>query len=147
MKIEYGKGTTEYGPGVDIFLTGCDVAMAISAYLVAHDIHVVGPRTITVNKELCDCGKVYVDPSGFVIHNGNTPVISIEDNGIGIPQDKLPYIFNEYFRTEEAAQHNKNSTGLGLAIVKHVAKTHNIDVAVETMLHHGTKFILSFKNI
>jgi hypothetical protein len=69
MKIEYGKGTTEYGPGVDIFLTGCDVAMAISAYLVAHDIHVVGPRTITVNKELCDCGKVYVDPSGFVIHN------------------------------------------------------------------------------
>lgn len=42
----------------------------ISAYLVAHDIHVVGPRTITVNKELCDCGKVYVDPSGFVVHNG-----------------------------------------------------------------------------
>ena len=70
MKIKYGKGTTVYGPGVDIFLTGDDVATAISAYLVAHDIHISGPRTIRVNGELCKGGRVYVDPSGFVIHDG-----------------------------------------------------------------------------
>ena len=49
MKVKYGKGKTEYGPGVSIELTGNDVAIAIDAYLVAHRIHVDGSRTITVN--------------------------------------------------------------------------------------------------
>lgn len=70
MKVRYGKGKTEYGPGVDIKLTGVDVALAIDAYLVAHGVHVIGPRTVTVNGELCKVGRVYVDPNGFVIANG-----------------------------------------------------------------------------
>jgi len=69
MKVKYGKGTTKYGPGVAIELSGAEVALAISAYLVAHRVHVDGPRTITVNGELCENGLVYVDPSGTVIHN------------------------------------------------------------------------------
>lgn len=78
MKIKRGKGPTEYGPGVAIKLTGDEVATAIDAYLVAHNIHVVGPRTITVNGELCEKGKVYVDPCGQVItankvYKGNAP--------------------------------------------------------------------------
>lgn len=67
MKIDYGKGKTEYGPGVEIKLSGNEVARAISAYLVARGVHVDGPRTITVNGELCDYGRIYVDPSGFLI--------------------------------------------------------------------------------
>ena len=70
MKIEYGKGITEYGPGVDINLSGDEVAIAIDAYLVSHQVYVNGPRTITVNGELIQQGKVYVDPSGFVISRG-----------------------------------------------------------------------------
>jgi len=67
MKISYGSGTTEYGPGVDIELTGDEVAIAIDAWLVAHGVHISGPRTVTVNSELCEWGRVYVDPEGFVI--------------------------------------------------------------------------------
>ena len=70
MKVKYGSGTTQYGPGVEINLTGAEVATAIAAYLVARNIHVRGPRTITVNGCLCDFGRIYVDPSGFVIHKG-----------------------------------------------------------------------------
>lgn len=70
MKIKRGRGTTPYGPGVEIKLTGDEVATAIDAYLVAHGVHVSGARTITVNRELCAVGEVYVDPSGFVIHEG-----------------------------------------------------------------------------
>jgi len=70
MKVKYGSGTTQYGPGVEINLTGAEVATAIAAYLVARNIHVRGPRTITVNGCLCDFGRVYVDPSGFVIRKG-----------------------------------------------------------------------------
>lgn len=67
MNIQYGKVPTKYGPGVSIELDGKEVAIAIAAWLVAHGVHVSGPRTITVNGELCKRGQIYVDPSGFVI--------------------------------------------------------------------------------
>jgi hypothetical protein len=67
MKIKYGKGKTKFGPGVEIELNGDEVATAIVAWLVAQQVHVSGPRTITVNGELCEAGQIYVDPSGFVI--------------------------------------------------------------------------------
>lgn len=70
MIVKYGDGCTEYGPGVSIELTGDEVATAIDAWLVAHNVYVSGPRTITVNSVLCKSGHVYVDPSGFVIVNG-----------------------------------------------------------------------------
>jgi hypothetical protein len=70
MKVKHGKGKTKYGPGVEIQLSGEEVAIAIDAYLVARRVHINGPRTITVNGELCGHGQVYVDPSGFVIHKG-----------------------------------------------------------------------------
>ena len=70
MKVRHGKGETKYGKGVEIILDGDEVATAIDAYLVARGIHVIGARTITVNSELCNHGRVYVDPSGFVIKKG-----------------------------------------------------------------------------
>ncbi len=66
-KVKLGSGKTEFGPGVEVTLTGAEVATAIDAFLVARGIHVSGPRTITVNGELCAAGSIYVDPSGFVI--------------------------------------------------------------------------------
>ena len=70
MNIQFGKGKTEYGTGVQIDLTGDEVATAIDAYLVAHGIYVDGARTIRVNGELCERGQIYVDPSGRVVANG-----------------------------------------------------------------------------
>ncbi len=72
------------------------------------------------------------------------PVVVIEDNGIGIPADKLPRIFEEHYRTKEAVQHNKESSGLGLAIVKHVAEMYGIRIRVESRPGFGTKFELRF---
>jgi len=72
------------------------------------------------------------------------PVVTIEDNGIGIPAGKLPHIFDEYYRTSEAAQHNRESTGLGLAIVRHVAQAHGIRVRVSSAPNAGTTFTLTF---
>lgn len=67
MNIKHGDGLTEYGPGVNIELTGNDVATAIDAWLVAHNVYVSGARTIRINGELCESGQIYIDPSGFVI--------------------------------------------------------------------------------
>lgn len=67
MNVRRGDGTTQYGPGVLIELSGDEVATAIDAYLAAHRVHISGPRTINVNGELIESGSVYVDPSGFVV--------------------------------------------------------------------------------
>lgn len=63
MNIQFGKGKTQFGPGVQIDLTGNEVAMAIYTYLTAHSIIIAGPATISVNGEMCEVGSVYVDPS------------------------------------------------------------------------------------
>ena len=68
MIIQPGKGTTKYGPGVSIVLTGDEVASAIDAWLAWRSVHIRGPRTITVNGELCKPAEVYVDPAGYVMY-------------------------------------------------------------------------------
>ncbi len=69
MEIEHGNGKTEFGPGVNINLSGDEIATAIDAYLVAHNIYVNGPRSIFVNGKIIEEGYIYVDPSGIVIAN------------------------------------------------------------------------------
>jgi signal transduction histidine kinase len=86
-------------------------------------------------------GKVRVRCGGA---SADGPVVTVEDEGIGIPVEKLPRIFDDYYRTEEAVRHNRDSTGLGLAIVRHVAASHRIRVRVESAPGRGTAFTLRF---
>ena len=71
-------------------------------------------------------------------------MVTIGDDGIGVPAEKLPRIFEEYYRTNEAIRHNKASSGLGLAIVREVANRHGIKLRVESTLGAGTTFKLRF---
>ena len=74
--------------------------------------------------------------------DGGAQVV-VRDHGIGIPEDKLPHIFKEFYRTREAVRHNKALTGLGLAIVHDVAGMNGIDVQVESGLSWGTRVSLA----
>ncbi|MBT4484588.1 MAG: hypothetical protein HOC71_13030 [Candidatus Latescibacteria bacterium] len=74
--------------------------------------------------------------------NSGKAMVTIEDEGIGIQGDKLPKIFNEHYRTNNAVKHNKGSSGLGLTIVGQIAQTHKIRVRVESEPDLGTKFVL-----
>jgi signal transduction histidine kinase len=67
----------------------------------------------------------------------------IRDQGIGIPKEKLPRIFDDYYRTEEAVQHNRASTGLGLAIVRQVACKDHVPLTVESAPGWGTRFTVT----
>jgi signal transduction histidine kinase len=70
--------------------------------------------------------------------------VVVSDNGIGIPEDKLPHIFDEYFRTKEASEFNRASSGIGLAIVKRVAQNHGLRLMVESEPKKGTTFTVHF---
>jgi two-component system, OmpR family, phosphate regulon sensor histidine kinase PhoR len=75
--------------------------------------------------------------------DGGATVV-VRDGGIGIPAEKLPRIFEDYFRTNEAVAHNRASTGLGLAIVRQAALTGKIGIHVETAPQQGTVFSIHF---
>ena len=68
MKIYYGKGKTEFGPGVQIDLNSADLYYAISAYLMAKKVYISGPATFKINNDILTdtAASIYVDPSGFV---------------------------------------------------------------------------------
>jgi len=78
--------------------------------------------------------------------NGGAELI-VRDEGIGIAADKLPRIFEDYFRTQEAAQHNRASTGLGLAIVRDVASAAGIHLEVSSAPGWGTQFTARFPQV
>ncbi len=83
-----------------------------------------------------DNGRVYISSAGTEVETS----ISIKDEGIGIRDDALPRIFDEYFRTKEANRFNKQSTGLGLAIVKVIAQKLKLRVKVQSEIDKGTIF-------
>ena len=72
--------------------------------------------------------------------DGGKVFVAVEDHGIGIKPSAVEFVFDEYYRTKEAAQFNRMSTGLGLAIVKEVAMELGLGVKVESELDKGTVF-------
>jgi signal transduction histidine kinase len=65
-----------------------------------------------------------------------TVEIRVKDFGIGIPKEKLPLVFERYFRVEDGQ--NNSGMGLGLYISKGIIEQHGGQVGVESELHEGT---------
>lgn len=72
--------------------------------------------------------------------------VTVWDTGIGIPEEDLDKIFNEFYRSKNAAQMVKDGTGLGLPIVKEIIEAHNGDIWVESQLGKGSKFTFSISD-
>lgn len=68
--------------------------------------------------------------------------IKISDQGIGIPSAEVPYIFERFYRGENASRENYEGTGLGLAIVREVIDHHGGSVEVQSEVGRGTVFSL-----
>src|SRR5262249_18034667 len=66
----------------------------------------------------------------------NAVIVTVSDNGPGIPKDRLEKIFQPYFSTKE------KGTGLGLSIVKHNTEIYGGMVRVESELGKGSKFMV-----
>lgn len=71
-------------------------------------------------------------------------MIKIEDNGIGIAEENIPYIFDRFYRVDEARNRQIGGTGLGLSITKMLLEKYNCSVEVKSVKNVGTVFLMKF---
>jgi two-component system sensor histidine kinase VicK len=89
-------------------------------------------------------------PPGSVIEitskkmEGGQVIVSVKDQGIGIPEKNMGKIFNEFFRSNNAVEFHNNGTGLGLAMAKEIASIHNAAIQAESRLNEGSCFSVIF---
>ena len=93
---------------------------------------------------LIDNSIKYNHPDGhvYVICEGRS--ITVQDDGIGIPEEDLNRVWERFFRVDKSHSRAIGGTGLGLSIVKHVAELHHAKVDISSQLNHGTKITITF---
>ncbi|HEY9062733.1 MAG TPA: ATP-binding protein [Pseudobacteroides sp.] len=69
--------------------------------------------------------------------------ISVKDNGPGIPEEDLPFIFERFYRADKSRNRFTGGSGIGLTIVKAITEAHKGRIEVQSKINEGTEFILS----
>ncbi|TVX76909.1 HAMP domain-containing histidine kinase [Peribacillus simplex] len=77
------------------------------------------------------------------IKNSSSVILTVEDNGKGIPQEDLPLIFNRFYQVEQSRSANEGS-GLGLSIAKWIVNTHQGNIKVTSEQNERTRFEITF---
>lgn len=75
-------------------------------------------------------------------HSGEMVQVTVQDNGIGIPEDIQPYIFDRFYRLDPSRSHSEKyyaGSGLGLAIAKAIVQNHHGEIIVHSQ-GQGTRF-------
>jgi heavy metal sensor kinase len=99
-------------------------------------------KQVVVN--LLDNAIKYTPEQGVIqlrVHgvNGHA-VLEVKDNGIGIPPDALPHIFERFYRVDQARSADSESAGLGLSIVKSICAAHGAEVEAHSTAGSGSCF-------
>ncbi len=83
----------------------------------------------------CFVGHSSMEGSDFI-------EITIRDTGIGIPKDRLDYVFDRFYQVDSATTRTHEGTGIGLALTKELVKLHKGEITVESEEGKGTAFLV-----
>ncbi|WP_233258631.1 cell wall metabolism sensor histidine kinase WalK [[Phormidium] sp. ETS-05] len=83
-----------------------------------------------------DGGKVTLSSQRIA----NAAIVNVEDTGIGIAPEDLPYVFDRFWRADKARNRRQGGLGMGLAIAQTIAQSHQGQITVTSQLGIGTCF-------
>lgn len=89
-------------------------------------------------------GKIEIS---FLASKGILKQLSIQDYGIGMPENEIPNIVEVFYKIDKSRKNIDNGLGLGLAICTEILKSHNARLSISSKLGEGTKVIINFENI
>jgi signal transduction histidine kinase len=127
---------------------GQQVTIQVKAGDDLPNIRVDEARMIQVLGNLISNALRYTLSGGAITLAAHAPgdglEICVEDTGVGIPEEELPYIFNRFHRGDKSRHTETGETGLGLAIVKALVEAHGGSVSAESKPDRGTTIRLKF---
>lgn len=85
-------------------------------------------------------GRIFVN----ILDGEEYLTISVEDTGIGIPEEKVNIIFDRFRQVDKSFTRNYEGSGIGLSLVKSLLEMHGGIISVESKYGVGTKFIMKF---
>jgi|GEM_PF-1852263 len=124
-----------------------DVSIDIESGLTAIKVDSTHLRQILINlvsnavKYNRINGKVFL--SFYKSENKQFIVIEVQDNGLGIPEEKIPKLFTDYFRADLSQSNSIEGTGLGLAFIKKLIELQEGNITVESQIGVGSTFKVS----
>jgi len=80
----------------------------------------------------------------YYINKNEETIFSIQDYGVGIPQDSVQRLTERFYRVDKGRSREQGGTGLGLSIVKHILNRHDGKLYIESTLGEGSKFSCIF---
>lgn len=122
----------------------------LSLYLEKADVPLVyadGLRMEQVVLNILENAVRYTEEGAIRVqfmHHPKWIQLMIEDTGMGIPEEELPYIFDRFYRVEKSRSRDFGGTGLGLAIAKKLVELQGGTIEVYSVLGAGTRFVISF---
>lgn len=120
---------------VECFVTADVPMIKVDKYGIERVILNILTNSIKYTKENGNI-KIYV---GFVY---NDAYIKVIDNGIGIPEEDLPRIFERFYRVDKARTRELGGTGLGLSIAKEIIEQNNGSIDIKSRLGKGTEVVI-----
>ena len=97
---------------------------------------------------LVDNAIKYTDRGGWakvsVKNDVNSVVLTVSDNGIGIPEEDKEHVFERFYRVDKSRSRASGGTGLGLSIVRHAAIYHNARIELDSSIGKGTRISVIF---
>ncbi len=130
------------------YLESYDVTVHLAADDSVPDIEADPSDLQSILDNLIDNAVKYSPNEKYVgirIRNGGTYVeLGIEDRGVGIPKELQKYIFEKFFRVEDALTAHTRGHGLGLSIVQDLAVRNDATVSVNSAPGKGSVFTIRF---
>ena len=155
---KFDCGFYKYNPkNQDIVCFMENIAMSVAEFAKQNDINLIFDTNVEEKVIAFDLEKLertilnllsnsikYTNSQGNidVILNdcGDTFNITVKDNGIGIPKDKLPVIFDRFKHVEDRLRKRSEGSGIGLSLVKDLVKIQGATIKVKSEVGVGSEF-------
>jgi PAS domain S-box-containing protein len=136
-----------------------DITLSVAPYIENKKMKLVFDTDIEEKEAFCDPDQIerimlniisnsikFTSSGGEIIVNikdeDDGITVSIKDNGIGIPEEKLDSIFQRFSQVDKSLSRKNEGTGIGLALVKSLVEMHKGSIKVKSKLGEGSEFII-----